>query len=494
MYRTTLHTSVVLFLAALSPVSVAQEPGAAIERARAEDATLDCAAIQTQQKSMAEIVAAGDPSASGSAKAAAGTAANVGGQVAGAAVAQSSGLFGGFGGLISKVAGGLAQQQAEQSVGPDVAAQQRAATAKVRGEFLASLANARECRADDPSFAGKPIAAEEFQKLVDGPPVVPLKPLLLAEVQSALAEPVKVLDAAPELQGDMKLAGKEIYISEYRVLFEVGGKVSASTRAGYMPGTNYGATRSTIKYQVPDPDIAVFQAITDKAWADFKERIAASGVKLQDADTFVSQHGAVYAATEPASQPGAPVYLEENLGHSERKFLVMSPTGMKTHSRGFAGWGAGDLGKRMEFSKAKRDGIAIGIALNIAALESSGSGSSILNRQGASTNAGEGMSIAMVSRQYPALGHVDASGLTMPKALPVPGTFASFKETGGFNSQDSSVNRALQIFGALGGVAANKSKIVEMDVILDGPSTTRMALSGLATFNKALAEKFKAGM
>lgn len=466
--------------------ALAQDP--AIARVQPNDATLDCAAIAGEQKSLAEVIAAGDPDAPSLGKSAAGGAAKVGGEVAGAAVAQGSGLFGGLGGLASKLVGAVAQQQVEEHMAPDAAAVARAGQAKERAAFLTQLAAARECRTDDPAYPGKPLSADAMKQLTEGPAAGKLTPLALADIQPLLDAPLTPLDARPAFDGELKLAGKRYSISEFRVLFEVAGEVSANTRAGHLPGVDYGATHSHIKYQVADPDIAALQAITDRAWADFKQRLAAKGVALQDA-----AGDAVYPTTEAASVPGAPVYAEQNLGYTVRKYLVMAPTGMKLHARGFAGLGAGNIGVRMDWSKTKQDAIDVGVAVNIAGLASSGSGSSILHREGASVDAGAGMSLFTPPASAAISGHVDAGALRMSKPLAIPGSFASFREVGGFDSQKNGVVRALQIAGNLAGVAANKSKTVEMEVDLDGPATARMALQGLASFNEALAERLKAG-
>ncbi|MFN4104018.1 MAG: hypothetical protein ACK4GB_06980 [Tepidimonas sp.] len=257
--------------------------------------------------------------------------------------------------------------------------------------------------------------------------------------------------------------------------------------------TNYGATNSTINYKVANLDISALQMITDRAWADLQARLAEKGVRIEDREAFIAQHGEVYPATEAASTPDKPVYVEENLGYTVRRYVVMAPTGMKLHPRGLGGMGAGNIGKRIEFVKNKVDGLAIGVMLNIADLESSGSGSSILRQEGASTAAGEGMSLAGPTGYAVAIGHAEAGMLRMRKGFAVPGTFARFREVGGFDSQKDAVVRSLQIAGALAGVAANKSRVVDMEVDLDGPATSRLALQGLATFNKAVVEKIQTG-
>ena len=69
-----------------------------IARVMPGDQALACSDIHAEQSRLDAIIAAGDPQAGAVGKAAAGTAANVGGQVAGGAVAQSvGGLFGALG-------------------------------------------------------------------------------------------------------------------------------------------------------------------------------------------------------------------------------------------------------------------------------------------------------------------------------------------------------------------------------------------------------------
>lgn len=461
-----------------------------IERVMPGDATLDCAALVQAQTSLDEIIAAGDPKGNPVAKAVAGTAANVGGQVAGGAIAQSvGGLFGAFGSVVSKAAGVVAQQTAEEQMAPDAAAQQRAVEAQARRDFLSKVATAKSCKPDDPSFAGNALTQEQFNQLAapsaTNPLIASLTPLTVESIQPALSAPSTPLDLGPLLKGDLKLAGKKLLISEYRVLFEVGGEVTANTRAGYLLGTSYGGTNSRTIYKVANVDIAALQALTDRAWKDFTERLAASGVQLEDRNAFIAAHGEVYPATEAASLPGAPVYVEQNLGYTERKYLVMAPTGMKLLSRGFAGIGAGNMGKRVDWIKGGVESVSIGVAINIAELETSGGGSSILHRDGSATRAGESMTIAAPHGQGPVAALADASAMQMEKAFAVEGSFANFRQTGGYDSNADAVAKTMALVSNMAGVAANKTKRVEFEVDLDGPSTARMALQGLSTFNVA---------
>ncbi|MCF8160144.1 MAG: hypothetical protein K9J76_05545 [Polaromonas sp.] len=457
------------------------------------DFNLDCGAIQTEQAGLKDTIAAGSNDPSIGKAAAAGTA-NVGGQLAGSIAAQSAGIFGSLGGLLSKAAGSVAQQQVEARLAPDAQLVQQAKQAQARSDFLTTLSQARGCRADDTSFAGKPLSQAEFAALSSGPSAGVVRALTTAVVADTSAQPVTLLTQRPAFEGNLKLGGKRFYLAEFRVLYEVAGEVSARTNAGYMPGTSYGATSSRIKYQVPQVDVAALQALTDKAFADFQQRLLHAGVTPDPADAFISQHGAVYPATEAGSTANSPVYIEENLGHTKRKYMVFAPTGMKLQPRGFAGLGAGNMGIRMDWVKNKFEGLNVGLALNFASLESSGSGSSILNRDGSSTAAQPVMSIATPSGSVVAQGHVDAGALYMPKPTTVPGDFAKMRETGGFDTQKDAGVKGLQMLGNLMGVAANTSKTVEMELELDGTTTTRLALQAMSTFNQSLVDKIKAGL
>jgi hypothetical protein len=378
--------------------------------ARDSDLSLDCQAIQAEQATLKVTIAAGsnEPSIG---KAVAGGTANVGGQLAGSIAAQSAGIFGSPSGLLSKAAGSVAQQQLEERLAPDAQVVQQARQAQAHSDFLTKLSQAKACRSDDASFAGKPLSPAEFAALSTGLAAGVVQPLTAAVTADALAQPVSLLTQRPAFEGALKLGGKRFYLAEFRVLYEVAGEVSARTNAGYMPGTNYGATSSRIKYQLPQVDVAALQALTDKASADFQQRLQGADVPLEPADALISQHGAVYPAAEAGSTAAQPV-----------------------------------------------------------------------------------MSIATPSGSVVAQGHVDAGAIYMPKPTTVPGDFARMRETGGFDTQKDAAVKGLQMLGNLMGVAANKSKTVEMAIDLDGPTTTRLALQALSTFNQSLVEKIKAGL
>ena len=315
-------------------------------------------------------------------------------------------------------------------------------------------------------------------------------PFTVASVTSALAEPVTPSSASGLFDGKLELKGKRFYIAEFRVLYDVAGEVVASTRAGYLPGRDYGATRVRVNYKVPNVDVSAFQAITDKVYADFLSRLQVAGVKVEDAEAFTRENGVVYEATENPSAPGAPVVLDKN----GRKYLVTAPAGMKVISRGFAGMGTGNMTKRMDYVRGNLEALSISVAVNVAALESSGNNrSSILNR-GSSADAKEGMSIAQAPDGFFVHTHAHGSALRMTKALPLDGSYATFREVGGYDSSKDGVARATAIISALGGLASTQSKRVDMEVDLDGPSTARLAMRGLVTINQGIVDQIKSGM
>lgn len=306
------------------------------------------------------------------------------------------------------------------------------------------------------------------------------------QVQAALAAPIAPLDAAALVKSNAALKGKRFYVAEYRVLFEIGGSVSANTRGAYFGGTDYGATNVRVNYLVPTPDVALLQAITDRAYADFLARLDAAGLKPEPADTFVKENGAIYDATQDASRAGGEVYEDVELGYGKRKYMVFVPTGTKMVARGFAGLGAGNIGKRIDFSKGNLEGVSMGMVVNLAAQESSGGGSSMFKR-GSSANASAAMEVAMPPRQLGVLQtHAHTQIVSLNGPLAVPGQFANLRETGGYDTQKDAAVKALQIFGALTmGVAGNTSKRVDMALDVDNAALARQALQGMAAVNQA---------
>ena len=299
----------------------------------------------------------------------------------------------------------------------------------------------------------------------------------------ALAEAPSLLPADQLLDGKLTLAGKTVFLTEYRVLFDMSGEVNANTRGGYLLGTDYGSTRATVTYKVPEPDIAALQAITDRAYADFKDRLAAAGLTVQ---TTEPEGGGIYTATEAGSAPGAPVWVDQNLGRVKRRLLVLTPTGTKFISRGFAGIGAGNIGKRVEWGGKNWEALSVTQTINIAELETSGSGSSIF-RRGSSAEASSSLTVGLSPGDFLVQSHMGSGLIRMSEPLPVPGAFANFRTVKTFDSDKDATSRVVGTLQNLMGQGANKVLKVEKEVDVDGPALARLSYQGLASINQAVA-------
>lgn len=317
------------------------------------------------------------------------------------------------------------------------------------------------------------------------PAAAPAPQASLADIQALLQAAPDPLDASAAAgKSNAALKGKRFYIAEYRVLFEVSGNVSANTRAAYFGGRDYGATRVSVNYQVPQPDVAVLQAIVDRSYADLLARLEAAGLKPEPAEAFVRENGAIFESTAEASKPGAPVFEDTELGYGKRKYLVLVPSGTKMLARSFIGLGAGNIGKRVEWSKSNVEGVSIGMVVNLAAQESSGGGSSMFKR-GSSANASAAMEVAMAPKQLGLLQtHAHTQIISLGAPLPVPGQFANLREVGGYDTQKDAVVQGINMLGRLTmGLAGNNSKKVELVLDVDNAAMARMALQGLAAAN-----------
>lgn len=422
------------------------------ERVQAGDENLECAAVQSSIETLEVSV----------------------NKAATVRADSRSETAGGLFGIIGKAAGMIAGSVGEQK--PDQPAIS-AADARARIKFLRAIADAKGCKPDEPGFVGKKLTRADVERLAQSSSAP--KPIDAASLA------VTPLDVPQFVEGNLDLNGKRFYIAEFRVLFDIGGEAKANTRAGYLPGRDTGSSRAKIVYNVPNPDIATYQLITDKVYADFKARLAAAGIQAEDMANFVSANGEVYPVTEDASRPGAPVVLDKG-----RKYLVLAPSGMKLHARGFAGLGAGNIGNRISWSKTGLEALSVSMAVNIAELGSSGNRSSIFSRS-AEVSVGEGMSISNPPDGGIAQTHANVTALRIKEPLPVPGKFADFRDVGGYDTSKDAIATGLGILSNLAGVAAIQSKKIETEVDLDLPEMARLALSGMVTVNQAIVDRMK---
>lgn len=359
--------------------------------------------------------------------------------------------------------------------------------ARARKEFLTGFFVQRGCRVSDLGAAAPQPAAAAPRP---APVAAPAPGAVSAPDWRALLQgPLPVIEGAQVVKGSAELKGKRYYVSEYRVLFEVNGTVTASSRAAYFGGTNYGGTRVTVNYQVANMDIPALQALVDRSYADFLSRLEAAGAMPEPAEPFIREFGTVYEASLEPTRPGAPVIEDQDLGFGNRRYMVFAPTGMKLNPRGLAGLGAGNLGNRMAYIKGNVEAISVSIAVNLAAQESSGSGSSLF-RSGSSANASAAMEM-VGTRANLFQSHANTHGMRMDKPLPVPGQFATFRETGGYDSRQDAAVQGIQALGRLMGQAGNQNKRVEMAIDVDTAAMVRLAAQGIATVNQGIAANIR---
>ena len=333
----------------VSTSAMAQQP-ASIDRIRMTDNELSCTQIHGEIGQMDKLVAdakavEGKERTSATAAGAAGTAAEIAGR---------TGLFGAFGGITgalfgqeaTQTAAGAVQQTSNQSAQQ---AAERARQAQARKEYLASLFLAKECKTSDLDAPGKTLSGAELQQLAassaPAPAAADALPVkapddqqgaaaLVAQAGSA-ARPSSI--AASELQADRvpELAGRasKVAIAGYRVGFVIKNSAAAYAGAGFSNiGQSTGNIRTITQSQnkridvaLDNVSLALMQAITDRLYADFIERMKAGGREVVPFEQ-VAQREAFRRIATAETKAGA-AYTVSPTG-DQRHFIVMAPTGM----------------------------------------------------------------------------------------------------------------------------------------------------------------------
>ena len=184
-----------------------------------------------------------------------------------------------------------------------------------------------------------------------------LRPLGLGSIAAALARPVGQPVPAARTVGQLDLKGQRLYIAEYLLLWDVPGTVPATARDGHLLGMAVSK---------------VSTMLADRAWTDLQARLATAGVVLADAASVVREYGAVYAATEPASAPGAPVLLQAQVGGTTRRYLLLAPTGIQLVRRDATGVGPGNPAARQAYTLHGIEAVSLAIAINLGVHDGSG--------------------------------------------------------------------------------------------------------------------------
>lgn len=326
---------------------------------------------------------------------------------------------------------------------------------------------------------------------------------------TALERPVGGPVKPPRTSGGVNLKGKQVYIAEYLVLFDLSGEIPVRAGSGQFLGTRIGDEAATLVYRSA-PDIAALQLLTDRAWADLLARLASAGVVLADAAQTIRQHGAVYAASEPASTPAVPVVLEAKVGNSSRRYLALAPTGMGLVPRTAAGIGLGDITARVAYPAKGIEALSLAMALNLSVVDSSGGRSSTFaartdESSGASSGSSSGPpSISPLMELAPAPAaalvhaHAQLSLVNLDEALLLAGEFGQLRSapppatTVGVGGAPLAALTPLLSLGRrlLGEPDAPRVHAV---LTLDGPGTARLVLYATGAANQAITDALKAG-
>ena len=341
-----------------------------------------------------------------------------------------------------------------------------------------------------------------------------LQPLSPETVAAALERPIGEPIKAPRTSGEIDLKGKRIYIAEYLLLFDLSGDMPAPGQAGLLLGTPVGDVPALLAYRSA-PDVAALQQITDRAWADLQLRLQQAGVALADAADTVRQHGAVYAATEPASTALAPVVMGATsggtAGQTHRRYLVMAPTGMRMVPRTLAGIGLGNIAARVAYPAAGVEGLSLAMALNFSVLASPAAEAAAPrvstfapaagSASGPAGGSASALSPLMELAPAPAAALVHAHAqlglVNLAEALVLAGEFGRLRaapRAGPLADAAPPQREALAPLLALGRRLLGAPEAPRVDALLelDGAATARLSLYALRAANQAIADALKA--
>lgn len=325
-------------------------------------------------------------------------------------------------------------------------------------------------------------------------PAAALQPLAAETITQALARPIGQPMRPPRTSGTLDIQGKRVYVVEYMLLFDLSGELPATPQGGQVLGAAVGDKPAVLAYRSA-PDIGALQLLTDRAWADLQARLQTAGVPLADPTETVRQHGAVYAATEPASTPLAPVVLSARSGDTERRYLALAPTGMRLVPRTVAGIGLGNLAARVAFPAQGVEGLSLAMALHFSVLDVTGQRPSTFAALPGTAASLPAMSPLMELAPAPAAAlvhaHAQLNLVNLAEALVLAGEFARLRPQPAVDAPLRENLGPLLSLGRrlLGGPAASR---VDALLELDGPSTARLALYALFAGNQAIADALKA--
>lgn len=468
---------------------------APIERIKLTDNALSCAQIHGETADMDRIAA--DAKAEEEKHKSSATTASAAG-VASEAAART-GLFGQVGGLAGQLFGNVAAQTAAGSArqSSNEAAQkaaERSQQALSRKERLAAMFLAKECRADDLAYAGKPLPAEAAQ----------------APAASAASMAIDVPDLAPGEYMNPVDAGaaqelakhRRVTVGGFRVAFVTRAVAADNIRASYRGGgVHTSGVNSRVELSLRNIDLARMQALTEQAYREFTARLQQAGVEVIPYEKFAAHKA--YAEISFASGADGQAYAVESGG---RSYTVLSPSGLKLWfgqgeplgDQGPFGWG--NVRKAGEFAFDNKAVVLNPLLVVDFAETASGRNKGLFGfrnrtdvdvKSAISLRAGQGMThLAFIARSAPIDAAIAAGNAFLKDSVLMGGDF------GQLATREQSSNRALVVGLSALGLSGGPVRETQKDDLMADPARYD-ALAGAALaagsrlFARTLAELYR---
>ncbi|MGE4239479.1 hypothetical protein [Ramlibacter sp.] len=253
-------------------------------------------------------------------------------------------------------------------------------------------------------------------------------------------------------------ATKRVAVAAFRVAFVTDNSITAQVRGAYLPGMDMSGARSSFYVTLKGVEPKTLQAITDRAYADFLQQIAASGREVVPMEQFRDS----FAGFKVTGSPQQPHTKEQN-GQTATFF---SPTGMPlvfTHfETGWGGFGNFDLTNYRKLqeisSQVNATVIAPMLVVNFARMSSSGNQSGLMSRT-AETGGELSMSVAALNSIYirteefrnGMLMKGDEGSLQMAAAIASPMQFGTMQTIS--EDDNRAVRTAVNVLGMFAGIA-----------------------------------------
>jgi len=303
----------------------------AIERVKITDGELSCRQMYTELGAMDQAILESKKEQES------GATTTTAGQIGGVAaeVGSRAGLFGQIGGLLGHVAGtvaakagaGAAEQTGRQTV---ARAAEREKQALARKEHVTALFLARGCSAANPDApAANPTATVPLPVLKAAAPALPPEELV-KQAGASITPLAAKLDLTRNYM--TVAAAPRVFIPTFRVAFTVKTQASAYGGGGIANiGQSTGINRSITQAQnkrvelgLAGADLPLLQAITDRLYADFVQRLKDAGKDVVPMEAMLKAPG--FEKIKPVA--ARPYTANPSMQGDPREYVVLAPTGL----------------------------------------------------------------------------------------------------------------------------------------------------------------------